>query len=79
MTIEQAMSTMIEILPRIGKDYDAVDMAIDALEKQIPKKPSKPFPILCPVCKDNLDVLSTIQVQYCPQCGQALDWSDCNA
>lgn len=55
---------------------DAADVAIQALEKQIPKKPDftedKEF-ALCPCCngKGLLD-----KQKYCDNCGQKLDWSD---
>lgn len=58
-------------------DYiDFVRMAINALEKQIPKKPifteDKQF-ALCPCC----DMKGLIDKQkYCDDCGQKLDWSD---
>lgn len=55
----------------------------NALEKQIPKKPNN---IYCPICKRPLrkakeDIGYTGKVKkrkadnYCPGCGQALDWS----
>lgn len=52
---------------------EAYDMAISALEKQIPKKPKK-FGInrLCPVCEWN--VFPDIENAYCYKCGQAIDW-----
>lgn len=65
---------------------NAYEMAIYALEKQIPKKPQNkkysfyPHSTLlkskygeCPNCK-------SIQVddEYCANCGQKLDWSDEN-
>ena len=65
-------------------DAPALEMAINALEKQIPKKPENkkysfyPHSTLlkskygeCPTCK-------TIQVddEYCANCGQKLDWSN---
>lgn len=55
---------------------EARDMAINALEKQIPKKPifteDKQF-ALCPCC----DMKGLIDKQkYCDDCGQKLDWSD---
>ena len=55
---------------------EAMKMAIQALEKQIPKKPDftedKEF-ALCPCCngKGLLD-----KQKYCDNCGQKLDWSD---
>lgn len=57
-------------------DYKTNDMAIQALEKQIPMKPDftedKEF-ALCPCCngKSLLD-----KQKYCDNCGQKLDWSD---
>ena len=55
---------------------EAKNMAIQALEKQIPKKPDftedKEF-ALCPCCngKGLLD-----RQKYCDNCGQKLDWSE---
>ena len=54
--------------------------AIEALEKQIPKKPilDTIFPsgvewYLCPTCNhNNIEKCDC----YCHNCGQALDWSD---
>ena len=57
-------------------DYKANEMAVQALEKQVPKKPDftedKEF-ALCPCCngKGLLD-----KQKYCDNCGQKLDWSD---
>lgn len=57
-------------------DYKANEMAIQALEKQIAKKPDftedKKF-ALCPCCngKGLFD-----KQKYCDNCGQKLDWSD---
>lgn len=60
----------------------AIDMAIEALEKQIPKKPKrdKEYPLgrVCPKCSaylGNVQFMSSID-DYCMWCGQALDWSD---
>lgn len=54
----------------------ARDLAIKALEKQIPKKPDftedKEF-ALCPCCNGNG---LTDKQKYCDNCGQKLDWSD---
>ena len=55
---------------------EAKNIAVQALEKQIPKKPDftedKEF-ALCPCCngKGLLD-----KQKYCDNCGQKLDWSD---
>lgn len=48
-------------------------LAIEALEKQIPKKPNK---LTCPRCGfDRIDN-SWWVFTYCPDCGQAIDWSE---
>lgn len=55
---------------------EAKNIAVQALEKQIPKKPDftedKEF-ALCPCC--NGKGLFNKQ-KYCDNCGQKLDWSD---
>ena len=57
---------------------EAMEIAINALEKQIPKKPifseDKQF-ALCPFC--DMKGLTDKQ-EYCDDCGQAIDWSDSN-
>ncbi|WP_027399838.1 hypothetical protein [Anaerovorax odorimutans] len=64
----------------------ARDLAIQALEKQIPKKifhepwvgiDGVPYD-LCPNCETNLcttGLLANNKDDYCPSCGQRLDWS----
>ena len=88
MTEIEAIEELHKIRPRGGiipqKRAEAIDVAIQALEKQIPKKPINkkysfyPHSTLlkskygeCPTCK-------TIQVddKYCANCGQKLDWSE---
>ena len=54
---------------------EARDMAIQAIEKQIPKKPKtddRYVMYICPCCNDFIKVSHN----YCPNCGQELDWSD---
>ena len=69
-------------------DNEELSRCIDeALEKQIPKQPTNICtPVitwgLCPVCKGELNKLGSRpnrvfkSNRYCPDCGQALDWSD---
>lgn len=69
-------------------DVDWIENAKSALEKQIPKKPKgKTDPmfgdttIVCPNCGNanlaNLFDISRVY-DYCPNCGQALDWETQN-
>ena len=54
----------------------AIDLAIEALDKQILKKP---YDIVhCPLCKIEVELqpIDTEQVTYCLHCGQAIDWSE---
>ncbi len=56
----------------------AFDLAVEALEKQIPKKPLAPISKLlemgkCPNCNASL---FDKNLKFCTDCGQALDWSD---
>lgn len=57
---------------------EALDMAIEALEKQIPKKPLYENKLddcvvySCPVCKDETMILNGDN--YCTMCGQKLNW-----
>lgn len=68
-------------------DIEALNLAQEALERQIPKKPTDVCtPVitwgLCPVCKGKLNMLGRQPSRvfksnnFCPDCGQALDWSD---
>lgn len=48
---------------------------VEILEKQIPKKP---VGLNCPRCGFNGIDNSWWVFAYCPECGQAIDWSDEN-
>ena len=92
MTNKEAIETIKIAMAEVEWDYPmdyavAFEMAVDALEKQMPKKPIKtkiatlnksPEAIswesihCCPRCKSNL----VSQYKYCPQCGLEIDWSD---
>ena len=58
--------------------------AAEAIEKQIPKKPNvsaynEDGSLLiyeCPSCASSYDVDYDGQFDYCPKCGQAIDWSE---
>lgn len=57
---------------------EAIGKTIEALEKQIPKKPYDT--VHCPLCKIEVELqpIDIEQVTYCLHCGQAIDWSDIN-
>ena len=57
---------------------EALSKAVEALEKQIPKKPYDT--VHCPLCKIEVELqpIDAEEVTYCLHCGQAIDWSDIN-
>lgn len=61
------------------KDIEALQTAMQALEKQIPKKPieKSPWVYHCPNCDSKkVEEVFIERFRYCRDCGQALDWSD---
>ena len=72
----------------LNRQIEALDMAIAALEKQIPKKPKEYEDkyYACPVCGNVLlhkrekyptKLMSKNNgLPYCLSCGQAIDWSE---
>lgn len=89
MTEEEAIE-IIDISPAYiglekiskGCSYDewsqAVNMAIEALQKQIPTLPIYSCPdFMCPKCMTyGIEDLDREKLDYCPNCGQAIDWRD---
>lgn len=92
MTLDEAISCL-----KADKEYlvdnkvcdgEEIDVAIEALEKQIPKKPIDFEDRFwgCPSCNNNLlmkwyrypeELMSKeFGLEYCLRCGQAIDWSD---
>lgn len=65
-----------------GRAQQAEDLAIKALEKQIPKKPincSGRDWYLCPNCLRTIKKRiedSDHDIKFCPFCGQRLKWGD---
>ena len=58
-----------------GKAFDDLGMAIQALEKQIAKKPLKGGLYSCPNCETLLPYGAfEPKGAYCKYCGQKLDW-----
>ena len=87
--IEKAIETLKDMKGVFGtrshKQYSlsALDLAISALEKQMPKKPLEQRYVNyeienelighCPSCQLRWDV--AYWQRYCSNCGQKLDWS----
>lgn len=63
---------------------EALSKAVEAIEKQIPKKPLHMHKnYYCPICKEDGwilwdDAIPNDMDNYCGKCGQAIDWSDIN-
>ena len=60
-------------------DIEALQTAMQALEKQIPRKPieKSPWVYHCPRCDSRtIEDAFIKKFKFCPDCGQALDWSD---
>ena len=55
-----------------GLNWESLTVAIDCIDKQIPKHPDDRS--LCPFCGAFLYSLE--KRKHCPDCGQALNWSD---
>ena len=73
MTYEEAIKLLNSVTIYYGGKCTrtALDLAIEAIEKQIPKKPYWEYGgCHCKSC--GLDVLS--DEYFCPLCGQAIDW-----
>lgn len=59
--------------PQIDSEtFEALEMGIEALRKQIPQKPKMPFDAyyICPVCGHRVDN----PYRHCSTCGQRIDW-----
>lgn len=86
MEESEAIRELHKIRPRGGiipeKRADALDVAIQALEKQIPMKPIKGEKQVvryvntyyCPTCE--FGITGTNIAKWCYHCGQKLDWSN---
>lgn len=85
MTHEEAIKHFKSLQKRYTKEHNGrmcekVNLALEALEKQIPKKPlhiHKNY--YCPICKEDGwmlwdDAIPNDMDKYCGKCGQAIDW-----
>ena len=74
--INERIDILKEIFQSDNIDYQkALEVSAKALEKQIPKKPTKdkyvPELDFCPECGTEVT-----NCNYCPHCGQNTDWSE---
>ena len=88
MTNEQAITVLNMIEAHGDLAIKAKELAIEALRKQIPQKADTKHQtwygiitrletFVCPNCKGSLyDEKRNVYHNYCPDCGQAIDWSD---
>ena len=89
--LKKATSIIPMSQTKYNQFIDAVNMGIDALEKQLPKKlfGNKHNPVivgdtvsgLCPKCLTEFVCITPRLyaekgLGYCKECGQRLDWSD---
>ena len=92
MTYKEALSTLRDFLDCIApthervkttlgyRRFEALNKAIEAIEKQIPKKPLHMHKnYYCPICKEDGwmlwdDAIPNDMDKYCGICGQAIDW-----
>ena len=91
MTVKEAIKDIIQNGIELGAgdyvDVEALKIAVKALAKQIPKKPDYEGDgydengnliydtWICPNCGKHYEV-DYDDYNFCPECGQALDWSD---
>ena len=78
MTNKEAIETIKIAIAEVEWEYPmdyaaAFETAIEALEKQVPKKPVK---LNCPRCRFNGIDNSWWVFTYCPECGQRIDWGE---
>ena len=87
MTYEEAIKHFKSLQKRYTKEHNGrmcekVNLALEALEKQIPKKPLHMHKnYYCPICKEDGwmlwdDAIPNDMDKYCGKCGQAIDWRD---
>ena len=84
MTYEEAIKLLNSVTIYYGGKCSrtALNLAIGALEKQIPKKPLHMHKnYYCPICKEDGwmlwdDAVPNDMDNYCGICGQAIDWSN---
>ena len=77
MTNEDAIKILTELKPIPVDGFkiiaEAYELAIEALEKQVSKKPPNHDRMVCPSCNSKARYGHPYEY-YCPHCGQAILW-----
>lgn len=70
--IDRIECAIRHIQTAVDIDPWAVEIAVEAMEKQIPKKPKMPLDAywVCPVCGKKVEH----PYEHCMRCGQAIDF-----
>lgn len=89
MTLEEAIGIVKCAIGEVEWNYpldyaEAFEVAIEALEKQIPKKPiNEECYYICPCCRgdlgvsdDDIFIYELSMPKYCSNCGCVLDWTE---
>ena len=76
--VREAIETIKSNYPTSGYYMlcEALDIAIKALEKQLPKKPKKNGDLACSCGLIIQRKNRRTCLHYCHNCGQAIDWSE---
>ena len=84
MTYEEAIKHFKSLQKRYTKEHNGrmcekVNLALEALEKQIPKKPRETrCALMCSSCGHKITEKGCKKLNrfYCKKCGQAIDWEE---
>lgn len=72
--IDRIESAIRHIETSLDVDPWAAEIAVEAMRKQIPKKPKMPLDAywVCPVCGKKVEH----PYEHCKRCSQAIDWEE---
>lgn len=84
MDIIKSISTIKNFMGNAGRNtcneylYEALQAAVESMEKQIPSKPvthKKTNRAECPICRATVRGINKPYGNWCAKCGQAIDWN----
>ena len=72
--IDHIQNAIRHIHTSVDIDPWALEIAVEAMEKQIPQKPKMPLDAywVCPTCGSKVEH----PFEHCMRCGQAIDWTE---